>query len=64
MLLEAKYDTVEKLASADYNERYELVKQLNEIRKFYKAHIGLHDMLLCVEAAKVVSLEIVLSLLI
>jgi hypothetical protein len=34
------------------------LKQLNEERKLYKAHIGLHDMKLCVEAAKDVSLDI------
>ncbi|MCK4662033.1 MAG: DUF4332 domain-containing protein [Bacteroidales bacterium] len=59
VLLEAKYDTVEKVANADYKELYETVKQLNEERKLYKGHIGLHDMKLCVDAAKDVSLEIV-----
>ena len=59
VLFEAKYDTVEKVANADYKELYETVKQLNGERKLYKGHIGLHDMKLCVEAAKDVSLEIV-----
>ena len=58
VLLEANYDIVEKVANADCNELYETVKQLNEERKLYKAHIGLHDMKLCVEAAKDVSLDI------
>lgn len=58
VLLEANYDTVEKVANADYQKLYETVKQLNEERKMYKAHIGLHDMKLCVEAAKDVSLDI------
>lgn len=58
VLLEANYDTVEKVANADYKELYEIVKQLNEKRKLYKGHIGLHDMKLCVEAAKDVSLDI------
>ena len=58
VLLEANYDTVEKVASADYKKLYETIKQLNEERKLYKAHIGLHDMKLCVEAAKDVSLDI------
>lgn len=58
VLLEANYDTVEKVANADYNELYEILKQLNEERKLYKGHIGLHDMKLCVEAAKDVSLDI------
>ena len=58
VLLEAKYDTVEKVANANYKELFETVKQLNEERKLYKGHIGLHDMKLCVDAAKDVSLEI------
>jgi hypothetical protein len=58
VLLEAGYDTAEKVADADYKELYEKVKKLNEEREIYKAHIGLHDMKLCVEAAKDVSLEI------
>lgn len=58
VLLEAKYDTVERVANADYKELYEIVKQLNEVRKLYKGHIGLHDMKLCVEAAKNVPIEI------
>ena len=58
VLFEAKYDTVEKVANTDYSELYENIKQLNDERKIYNAHIGLHDMKLCVEAAKDVSLEI------
>ena len=58
VLFEAKYDTVEKVANADYKDLYEIVKRLNEEKKIYKGHIGLHDMKLCVEAAKDVSLEI------
>ena len=58
VLLEAGYDTAEKVADADYKELYEKVMKLNEKREIYKGHIGLHDMKLCVEAAKDVSLEI------
>ncbi len=58
VLLEAGYNTVEKVANADYKELYETVKDLNEKRKLYKGHIELHDMKLCVEAAQDVSLEI------
>lgn len=58
VLFEAKYDTVEKVANADYTELYETIKQLNNERKIYKAHIGLHDMKLCMEAAKDVSFDI------
>ena len=58
VLLEAGYDTVEKVANSDYKELYEKVKKLNEERNLYKGHIGLHDMKLCVEAAQDVSFEI------
>ncbi len=58
ILHEANYDTVEKVANADYKKLYETLKQLNEKRKLYNAHIGLHDMKLCVEAAKDISLDI------
>jgi len=58
VLLEAGYDTAEKVALADYKELYETVKQLNEERKIYKGHIGLHDMKLCIKAAQDVPLEI------
>jgi len=58
VLLEAGYDTAEKVAGADYQELYQTVKKLNEEREIYKGHIGLHDMKLCVEAAKDVSSEI------
>lgn len=58
VLLEAGYDTAEKIACADYKKLYEKVRGLNEEREIYKGHIGLHDMKLCVEAAKDVSFEI------
>ena len=58
VLLEAGYDTAEKIACADYKKLYENVRGLNEEREIYKGHIGLHDMKLCVEAAKDVSFEI------
>ncbi len=58
VLLEAGYDTAEKVADADYKALYETVKKLNEEREIYKGHIGVHDMKLCVDAAKDVSLEI------
>lgn len=58
VLLEAGYDTAEKIACADYKKLYEKVRRLNEEREIYKGHIGLHDMKLCVEAAKDVSFEI------
>lgn len=58
VLYELGYDTVEKVAAADYKVLYEAVKQLNEERQLYKGHIGLHDMKLTVEAAKDVSNDI------
>ena len=58
VLLVAGYDTAQKVGDADYKELYEKIKKLNEEREIYKGHIGLHDMKLCVEAAKDVSLEI------
>ncbi len=58
VLLEAGYDTTEKVANADHQELYETVKQLNQEREIYKGHIGLHDMKLCVEAAQDLSFEI------
>lgn len=58
VLLEAGYDTAEKVAGANFKELYEEVIKLNEERGIYKGHIGLHDMKLCVEVAKDVSLEI------
>lgn len=58
VLLEAGYDTAEKIACADYKKLYEKVRRLNEEREIYKGYIGLHDMKLCVEAAKDVSFEI------
>jgi hypothetical protein len=58
VLLEAGYDTAEKVADADYQELYEKVKKLNEEREIFKGHIGVHDMKLCVEAARGLSFEI------
>lgn len=58
VLLEVGYDTAKKVADADYQDLYEKIKKLNEERGIYKGHIGLHDVKLCVEAAKDVSLEI------
>lgn len=58
VLLEAGYETSQKVARANYNELYEEVKKLNAERAIYKGHIGLHDMKLCVEAAKDVSFDI------
>jgi hypothetical protein len=58
VLLEAGYDTADRVAKANHKELYEAVKELNEKRQIYKGHIGLHDMKLTVEAARDVSHDI------
>jgi uncharacterized radical SAM superfamily protein len=58
VLLETGYDTAEKVANADYQELYKAVKQLNEEREIYNAHIGVRDMKMVVEAAKDLKFEI------
>lgn len=58
VLLEAGYDSAEKVAQADYKELFEKVKKVNEEKKYYPAHIGLRDMNRCVEAAKELSFDI------
>ena len=52
VLLEAGYDTSAKVAQADPAQLYQDVKALNAEREIYKGQIGLHDMVLCVNAAK------------
>jgi hypothetical protein len=58
VLLEAGFDTAEKVSNADYGELYERVKTLNQERAIFRGHIGLHDMKLCVEAARELSFDI------
>ncbi len=58
VLLEAGYDTAEKVANANYQELYEKVKQLNKEKEIYNAHIGVRDMKMCIEAAKSLDFEI------
>lgn len=58
VLLEAGYDTVEKVANANYKELYEIVKKLNHKRKIYNANIGERDMKMVIEAAKRLDIEI------
>lgn len=59
VLLEAGYDTAEKVANADYEELYHTVISLNDERRIYKGNIGMHDMKLCVQAAKEVSIDVI-----
>jgi hypothetical protein len=58
VLLEAGYDTAEKVANADSQKMYEIIKQLNKERENYNAHIGERDMKMCIESAKGLSFEI------
>jgi len=58
VLLEAGYDTAKKVANADYKEMYDTIKQLNAERKIYNAHIGIRDMKMVVEAAKLLEFEV------
>lgn len=58
VLLEAGYDTVEKVANADYMDLYETIKSLNEKRMFYNAHIGANDMKRCIASAKTLTYDI------
>ncbi len=58
VLLESGYDTVEKVAQADYKELYTAIKQLNEERKIYNAHIGERDMKMVIESAQGLEFEI------
>lgn len=60
VLLEAGYDSAQKVAAADYNTMYETIKKLNTERQLYKGNIGAHDMKLCVEIAGGLDFDIVL----
>ena len=58
VLLEAGYDTAEKVANADYRDLYKTVKQLNKESEIYNAHIGERDMKMCIESAQGLNFEI------
>ena len=58
VLLESGYDTAEKIAKADYKELYETIKQLNNERKIYNAHIGVNDMKMVIESAQILDFDI------
>ena len=60
VLYQAGYDTVDKVATADYEELYKNIKRLNDERSLYKGNIGLNDMKICVEVAQEVKQEMVL----
>ncbi len=58
MLYDSGYRSASDLARADYQQLHQQVNQLNKEQKLFKGAIGLHDMKLCVEAAREVSEEI------
>jgi hypothetical protein len=52
MLIEAGYDNCQKLSSADANELFAAMDQVNENGRYYKGTIGLRDIKRLIEAAK------------
>ncbi len=52
VLVKSGYDTVEKIAAADYYHLYETITRLNKNEGLYKGNIGLNDMKLTVNTAK------------
>lgn len=58
VLYEAGFDTVEKVAKANYEDLYMKITAINKEKRLYKGQIGLNDMKLCIAAAKEVPLEI------
>jgi hypothetical protein len=58
VLFESGFDTVMKVSEANHEDLYRRITELNKEKGLYKGHIGLHDMKLCVDAAKDVPLEI------
>jgi hypothetical protein len=57
-LLKSGFDTVKKVADADYEDLYNKVTEKNKELELYKGKIGLNDMKLCVEAANMIDAEI------
>ena len=58
ILLEAGYDCTQKVADADPQVLYHGIARLNTELNIFKGKIGIHDMKLCIEAAKMLSFEI------
>lgn len=52
LLVDSGYDTVEKVANADYQQLYSAVIAVNEKKNFTRGKFGLNDMKLCVLAAR------------
>jgi hypothetical protein len=58
MLYDVGIDTVEKASKADHVELHKKINQINKEQNYFKGQIGLNDMLLFVNAANVVPLDI------
>jgi hypothetical protein len=58
VLYESGFDTVEKVALADYEQMHAAITKINKDKMLYRGQIGLNDMKLCVLAARDVPLEI------
>lgn len=58
VLLEAGYDTTEKISKSNYQNLYEDIKQLNNERQIYDAHIGMRDMKMVIDFAKELDFDI------
>jgi hypothetical protein len=58
ILFIAGFDTVKKVSKASPEELFEKVTLANEEMRLYKGNIGLNDMKLCIEAAKMIDAEI------
>ena len=58
VLFAAGFDTVKKVSTADHEDLYRAVCLKNDELKLYKGRIGLNDMKLCVEAAKILPADL------
>lgn len=52
VLLEAGYDRLKKVAQTDSQQLYDDIIKINQKQQLYKGKIGLHDMELCIKAAR------------
>lgn len=58
LLVNSKYDTVEKIKAADFNELYHDLITLNENKRYYKGRINLKDMDFLVNDTTNISLDV------
>ena len=58
ILLVSGFDTVSKVSGANFQDLYHKISKNNEKLKLYKGKIGLNDIKLCVEAAKILPIEL------